>query len=68
MGAGSGDVHLPADLVDVCERAVTYLFKQRDNEGRSSESFGESAVTWRDEMFNPEMLATIKNYRRGYNL
>jgi hypothetical protein len=68
VATSDADYHLPADLVDVCERAVAYLFKQRDNEGRSSESFGESAVTLRENMFNPEMLATIKNYRRGYNL
>lgn len=62
------DYHLPADLVDVCERAVVYLFKSRENEGRTTESFGESSVTWRDTMFTKEMRGTIRNYRRGYNL
>lgn len=62
------DNDLPADLVDVCERAVTYLFKLRDAEGKSAESFGESSITWRESMFTSEMRGTIKNYRRGYSL
>lgn len=66
--AEESDYNLPADLVDVCERAVVYLFKSRDNEGKTSESFQESSITWRDSIFNAEMRATIKNYRRGYSL
>jgi hypothetical protein len=68
VATSDADYHLPADLVDVCERAVSYLFKNRDNEGRTTESFGESSITWREDMFTKEMLATIKNYRRGYSL
>lgn len=64
----SGDYFLPEDLVDVCERAVVYLFKSRETEGKTTESFGESSITWREEVFSKEMLATIRNYRRGYNL
>jgi hypothetical protein len=68
--AGGDDVSsfLPADLVDVCERAVTTLFKRRDSEGRKNETFQESTITWRDSMFSEEDRVTIKNYRRGYNL
>lgn len=62
------DYHLPADLVDVCERAVIHLFKKRDAEGRTTESFQESSVTWQSDVFTKEMRATINNYRRGYNL
>lgn len=68
LASASGDPVLPPELVDVCERAVIHLFKKRDSEGRSSESFQESTITWQDEVFTKEMLATIKNYRRGYNL
>lgn len=68
VASSDSDYHLPADLVDVCERAVVYLFKSRDNEGKTSESFQESSITWRDSVFNAEMRATIKNYRRGYHL
>jgi hypothetical protein len=68
VATSDADYHLPADLVDVCERAVVYLFKARDNEGKTSESFQESSITWRDSIFNAEMRGTIKNYRRGYNL
>jgi hypothetical protein len=67
VGSATGDAVLPAELVDVCERAVAYLFKKRDMEGRTTESFQESSVTWREDIFTKEMLATIRNYRRGYN-
>lgn len=66
--SSDADYHLPADLVDVCERAVIYLFKKRQSEGRASESFGESSITWQDTMFRKDDLATIRNYRRGYQL
>lgn len=68
VGADSGNAALPAELVDVCERAVIHLYKQRDSEGKSSESFQESSITWRENVFTKEMLATIKNYRRGDSL
>jgi len=59
---------LPADLVEVAEEVVVRLFKKRDSEGRSSESFQESSITWNENVYTAENLATIKNYRRGYNL
>ncbi|MER0170354.1 MAG: hypothetical protein DU489_07070 [Nitrosomonas sp.] len=68
LATATGDPVLPAELVDVCERAVIHLFKKRDSEGRSSEGFGESSIVWEKAVFNEEMLATIKNYRRGYYL
>lgn len=64
-GASSSDPTLPMDLVEVCEQAVVRLFKRRDSEGRSSETFGESAITWREDSFTKENLATIKNFRRS---
>lgn len=58
------DVTLPSDLVEVCEEVVIRLFKKRDSEGRASESFGESSITWNENVFTPENITTIKNYRR----
>lgn len=68
LGAATGDPTLPMELVDLCERVVVYLFKIRESEGKTSESFQESSITWRDSMFTADMKATIKNYRRGYHL
>lgn len=62
------DLTIPDDLVDVCERAVVYLFKKRESEGKTSESFQESSITWRDKMFSTEDLITIMNYRRGESI
>lgn len=62
------DNALPADLVEVCEAAVTRIFNKRKAEGRTTETMGESTVTWSKSSFTDEDLATIRNYRRGYNL
>lgn len=59
---------LPEDLVDVCERAVIKTWKRRESEGRESETFQESSIKWANHIFTDEDRATIKNYRRGYNL
>ena len=56
---------VPEDLVEVCEEVVTRLFKRRDSEGRSQETFQESSISWRENVFTSENIATIKNYRRG---
>lgn len=63
--SSSDDDTIPEDLVEVCEEVVVRLFKRRDSEGRSQESFNESSIVWRQNVFTPENLATIKNYRRG---
>lgn len=68
VATSDADYHLPADLVEVCERVVVATFKRRESEGKSNESFAESSITWKDSLFNNEDLATIKNYRRGYSL
>lgn len=62
------DLSLPLDLVEVAEKAVIRTFKKRNSEGRTSEGFQESQITWAEDVFTKEDLATIKNYRRGYNL
>ncbi len=64
--ADDSDFYLPADLVEVCEKAVVRTFKKREAEGRSSETFQESSVTWDQDVFTAEDLRTIRNYRRGY--
>lgn len=56
---------LPAEIIEACEEAVIRLFKRRDSEGKSSETFGESSITWSKDIFTDENLAAIKNYRRG---
>jgi hypothetical protein len=62
------DLSLPLDLVEVAEKAVVRTFKKRDSEGRLNETFGESSVSWDKDVFTPEDLRTIRNYRRGYHL
>lgn len=60
-----GETHtLPLDITEVCEKAVIRSFKKRDSEGRASESFAESSITWEKDVFMPEDIAIIKNYRR----
>jgi len=68
VGSASGSPALPSEVVEVCEEAVIHLFKKRQSEGRTSESFQESSITWSSRVLTPEMVATIKNYRRGYHL
>lgn len=60
----SDDPTLPADIVEACEQTVVRMFKRRESDGRTSETLGESTITWTDSIFNKENLATIKNYRR----
>lgn len=66
--AEDSDLYLPADLVEVCEKAVVKTFKRRESEGKSSETFQESSIVWEKSVFTEEDLATIRNYRRGYYL
>lgn len=59
------DNAIPEDLSEVCEQVVIRLFKRRDSEGKSQESFQESSITWSADVFTRENIATVKNYRRG---
>ena len=68
IASADSEQWLPSDLVEVAEVACVRIFKRRDAEGRTSEGFGESQVTWREDVFTKEDRATISNYRRGYNL
>lgn len=56
---------LPTEITAAVERSVTREFKRRDSEGRSSESFNESSVTWNEDLFTGEEKAAIRNYRRA---
>lgn len=66
--AGDADYYLPAEIVEVCEEVVTKLFKRRESEGKTGETFGESSITFSDKWFTDDQRAAIKNYRRGYYL
>jgi hypothetical protein len=55
---------LPYDLTEVCEEVVVRIFKRRDSDGKQSESFNASTITWTDKVFSPEHVTTINNYRR----
>lgn len=64
QSVGAGHT-LPYDLTEVCEEVVCRLFKRRDSEGRTQESFQESSITWSENVFSKENLVTINNYRRA---
>lgn len=66
--AEEGAISLPADLVEVAEAAAIRIFKRRDSEGRTSEGFQESQITWAKGVFTEEDQATLRAYRRGYNI
>jgi hypothetical protein len=66
--SSESDPTLPADIMEVCDEAVVRIYKRRDSEGRSSEQFQESSITWNKTIFTDEDLATIRNYRRGTNV
>lgn len=61
--AGTGTHTLPFDLTDLCERLVTKVFKKREAEGRSSESYEGGTVSWK-ELLDDADKATINRYRR----
>lgn len=66
--AAGSDPTLPGELVDLCERTVVYLYKKRDAEGKTGETFQESSIQWRDIMFSKDDMAIIREYKRGYNI
>jgi hypothetical protein len=64
-GDDGSDPTLPLEVVEVCEEAVVRLYKRRHAEGRSSETIGESTVTYATEILTKENIAVIKNFRRS---
>lgn len=61
--AGSATHTLPSDLTGLCERLVIRRFKKKEAEGKSSESFEGSSVSW-DTKLNEEDTFIINRYKR----
>lgn len=55
---------LPYDISEVCERVVVKLFKKREAEGRSSETFDTSSITYDADLFSKEDMSVINSYKR----
>lgn len=61
---GDNTTHtLPADITDLVERIVVKLFKRREAEGKSQDSFNNGSITWKDTL-STEDQATLAKYRR----
>lgn len=61
---GDSNTHtLPADITDLVERIVVKLFKRREAEGKSQDSFNNGSITWKDTL-SAEDQATLAKYRR----
>lgn len=56
---------LPYELTDLCERLTTKLIKRRESEGRASEGFNSSQITWGDFLEEHDRVI-IANYRRAH--
>lgn len=61
--AGSATHTLPFDLSDLAERLTIKLFKRREHEGKSSETFESGTVQWKD-LIDPIDRAVINRYSR----
>lgn len=61
----AGSHALPFEITEVCERIVVKMFKKRDSEGRSQESFGDSSITWENSYISAEDMTTILGYCRN---
>ena len=55
---------LPYDLSDLADRVATRLYKKRDSEGRSAESFNQSSITWKDGLLDDYDNTVIANHSR----
>lgn len=62
--AGDSSTHtLPADLTSIAERMVIKLFKRREAEGKDSEGFNGSTVSWLKTLLD-EDKAVLNRYTR----
>ena len=60
------DTHeLPLDITGACERMVVNLYKRRASEGKTSEGFEASTITWGSEVIDPLTNRIIQMYRRS---
>jgi hypothetical protein len=58
---------MPFELIDLAERLCVKIFKKRESEGRSQETFRESTISWSGIMESADW-AIVKNYRRVHIL
>ena len=62
--AGSPTAHtLPADISDLAERLTIKIFKKREHEGKSSESFNGANVTW-EKVLTEDDKEILSRYQR----
>lgn len=54
---------LPYDISDLCERLTIKIFKKRESEGRSQETFRESSIVW-SSLLSEEDKSILANYKR----
>lgn len=54
---------LPDELSDICERIATKLWKRREAEGKSQESFESSSVTW-ETLLTADDKEILDQYKR----
>lgn len=54
---------LPYDINDLAERLIVKLFKKRDSEGRTQESFNNSSISW-GALLEEHDKEIIANYTR----
>lgn len=54
--------NLPADLTDLAERLVTRFLKRREAEGKSSEGFNGSSISWQKDLdaLDQQIMARYK--------
>ncbi len=56
---------IPFELVDLAERLAIKVFKKRESEGRSQETFRESSISWGSFM-SSEDWSILANYKRVF--
>lgn len=58
---------MPFELIDLAERLCVKIFKKRESEGRSQETFKESSISW-EALMKSDDWAVLRNYRRVFIL
>lgn len=56
---------LPYELTDLCERLVTKRLKRRESEGKSTETFNGSTISW-GALLEEYDKTIIANYKRAF--
>lgn len=56
---------LPYELTEMCDRLVSAALKKRESEGRSSETFNGSTITW-GSMLSDTDKTILANYNRSF--